>query len=94
VFEQRQVQQRIVDRGLAFITALMPGDDFAAADEGAGLLIATVIVAAIGNGHAFNNRWQFSACRLLVAEQNQSGRSLAAFCSERGMETPSGGKVH
>jgi transposase len=41
--------------------------------EGVGPLIATAIVAAISNGHAFENGRQFSAWLGLVPRQNSSG---------------------
>jgi transposase len=44
-----------------------------AAVEGVGPLIATAIVAAISNGHAFENGRQFSAWLGLVPRQNSSG---------------------
>ena len=44
-----------------------------AAVEGVGPLIATAVVAAISNGHAFENGRQFSAWLGLVPRQNSSG---------------------
>jgi transposase len=41
--------------------------------EGVGPLIATAIIAAICNGHAFENGRQFSAWLGLVPKQNSSG---------------------
>jgi transposase len=54
-----------------------------AAVEGVGPLIATAIVAAISNGHAFENGRQFSAW--LVPRQNSSGgKSRLLGISKRG----------
>jgi len=44
-----------------------------AAVEGVGPLIVTAIIAAISNGHAFENGRQFSAWLGLVPRQNSSG---------------------
>jgi transposase len=56
-----------------------------AAVEGVGPLIATAIVAAISNGHAFENGRQFSACLGLVPRQNSSGgKSRLLGISKRG----------
>lgn len=56
-----------------------------AAVEGVGPLIATAIVAAISNGHAFENGRQFSAWLGLVPKQNSSGgKSRLLGISKRG----------
>jgi transposase len=56
-----------------------------AAVEGVGPLIATAVVAAIGNGHAFENGRQFSAWLGLVPRQNSSGgKSRLLGISKRG----------
>jgi transposase len=56
-----------------------------AAVEGVGPLIATAIVAAISNGHAFENGRQFSAWLGLVPRQNSSGgKSRLLGISKRG----------
>lgn len=56
-----------------------------AAVEGVGPLIATLIVAAISNGHAFENGRQFSAWFGLVPRQNSSGgKSRLLGISKRG----------
>ncbi len=56
-----------------------------AAVEGVGPLIATAIVAAISNGHAFKNGRQFSAWLGLVPRQNSSGgKSRLLGISKRG----------
>jgi len=56
-----------------------------AAVEGVGPLIATAIVAAISNGHAFANGRQFSAWLGLVPRQNSSGgKSRLLGISKRG----------
>jgi transposase len=56
-----------------------------AAVEGVGPLIATAIVAAISNGHAFENGGQFSAWLGLVPRQNSSGgKSRLLGISKRG----------
>lgn len=53
--------------------------------EGVGPLIATAIVAAISNGHAFENGRQFSAWLGLVPRQNSSGgKSRLLGISKRG----------
>ncbi len=44
-----------------------------AAVEGVGPLIATAVVAAIGNGHTFDNGRQFSPWLGLVPRQNSGG---------------------
>jgi transposase len=56
-----------------------------AAVEGVGPLIATAVVAAISNGHAFTNGRQFSAWLGLVPRQNSSGgKSRLLGISKRG----------
>lgn len=56
-----------------------------AAVEGVGPLIATAVVAAISNGHAFANGRQFSAWLGLVPRQNSSGgKSRLLGISKRG----------
>jgi len=56
-----------------------------AAVEGVGPLIATAVVAAISNGHAFENGRQFSAWLGLVPRQNSSGgKSKLLGISKRG----------
>jgi transposase len=56
-----------------------------AAVEGVGPLIATAIVAAISNGHAFENGRQFSTWLGLVPRQNSSGgKSRLLGISKRG----------
>jgi transposase len=56
-----------------------------AAVEDVGPLIATAIVAAISNGHAFENGRQFSAWLGLVPRQNSSGgKSRLLGISKRG----------
>ena len=56
-----------------------------AAVEGVGPLIATAVVAAISNGHAFENGRQFSAWLGLVPRQNSSGgKSRLLGISKRG----------
>ena len=56
-----------------------------AAVEGVGPLIATAVVAAISNGHAFANGRQFSAWLGLVPGQNSSGgKSRLLGISKRG----------
>jgi transposase len=53
--------------------------------EGVGPLIATAVVAAISNGHAFENGRQFSAWLGLVPRQNSSGgKSRLLGISKRG----------
>ena len=60
-----------------------------AAVEGVGPLIATAIVAAISNGHAFENGRQFSAWLGLVPRQNSSGgKSRLLGISKRGDPIP------
>jgi len=56
-----------------------------AAVEGVGPLIATAVIAAISNGHAFTNGRQFSAWLGLVPRQNSSGgKSRLLGISKRG----------
>ncbi len=56
-----------------------------AAVEGVGPLIATAVVAAISNGHAFKNGRQFAAWLRLVPRQNSSGgKSRLLGISKRG----------
>ena len=56
-----------------------------AAVEGVGPLIATAVVGAISNGHAFENGRQFSAWLGLVPRQNSSGgKSRLLGISKRG----------
>jgi transposase len=56
-----------------------------AAIEGVGPLIATAVVAAVSNGHSFENGRQFSAWLGLVPRQNSSGgKSRLLGISKRG----------
>lgn len=73
--ELAQLDEKITDADgriqLAFQNT--PDCQRIAAVEGVGPLIATAIVAAISNGHAFENGRQFSAWLGLVPRQNSSG---------------------
>ena len=73
--ELAQLDEKIVDAAYQIQLAFQnsPACRRIAAVEGVGPLIATAIVAAISNGHAFENGIQFSAWLGLVPRQNSSG---------------------
>jgi len=85
--ELAQLDEKIVDADNRLKVAFQqnPSCRRIAAVEGVGPLIATAIVAAISNGHAFENGRQFSAWLGLVPRQNSSGgKSRLLGISKRG----------
>jgi len=85
--ELAQLDEKIGDADARIQTAFQSTPDCRriAAVEGVGPLIATAIVAAISNGHAFENGRQFSAWLGLVPRQNSSGgKSRLLGISKRG----------
>lgn len=70
-----QLDEKIADADSRIQIAFQSNADCRriAAVEGVGPLIATAVVAAISNGHAFDNARQFSAWLGLVPRQNSSG---------------------
>ena len=82
-----QLDEKIcdADRRVQFAFQNSPDCRRIAAVEGVGPLIATAVVAAISNGHAFENGRQFSAWLGLVPRQNSSGgKSRLLGISKRG----------
>ena len=85
--ELAQLDEKIaeVDNRIQIVFQNHPDCRRIAAVEGVGPLIATAIVAAISNGHAFENGRQFSAWLGLVPRQNSSGgKSRLLGISKRG----------
>lgn len=85
--ELAQLDQKITDADARIQIAFQNHPDCRriAAVEGVGPLIATAVVAAISNGHAFENGRQFSAWLGLVPRQNSSGgKSRLLGISKRG----------
>jgi transposase len=85
--ELAQLDERIADADNRIQIAFQKHPDCRriATVEGVGPLIATAIVAAISNGHAFENGRQFSAWLGLVPRQNSSGgKSRLLGISKRG----------
>jgi transposase len=85
--ELAQLDQKITDADARIQVAFRNHPDCRriAAVEGVGPLIATAVVAAISNGHAFENGRQFSAWLGLVPRQNSSGgKSRLLGISKRG----------
>ena len=85
--ELAQIDEKIADADDRIQIAFQSTPDCRriAAVEGVGPLIATAIVAAISNGHAFKNGRQFSAWLGLVPKQNSSsGKSRLQGISKRG----------
>jgi transposase len=70
-----QLDEKIADADSRIQIAFQSNPDCRriAAVEGVGPLIATAVVAAISNGHAYDNGRQFSAWLGLVPRQNSSG---------------------
>lgn len=73
--ELAQLDEKIADADHRIQIAFQENPDCRriAAVEGVGPLVATAIVAAISNGHAFESGRQFSAWVGLVPRQNSSG---------------------
>ena len=85
--ELAELDEKIADADYRIQLAFQSSPDCRriAAVEGVGPLIATAIVAAISNGHAFENGRQFSAWLGLVPRQNSSGgKSRLLGISKRG----------
>lgn len=85
--ELTQIDEKIVaaDNRIQFAFQNTPDCQRIAAVEGIGPLIATAIVAAISNGHAFENGRQFSAWLGLVPRQKSSGgKTKLGAISKRG----------
>jgi transposase len=85
--ELAQLDQKITDADARIQIAFRNHPDCRqiSAVEGVGPLIATAVVAAISNGHAFENGRQFSAWLGLVPRQNSSGgKSRLLGISKRG----------
>lgn len=85
--ELAQLDEKIAsaDRRIQIAFQRNPDCQRISAVEGVGPLIATAIVAAISNGHAFESGRQFSAWLGLVPRQNSSGgKSRLLGISKRG----------
>ncbi len=85
--ELAQLDEKVADADHRIQLAFQNNPDCQriAAVEGVGPLIATAVVAAISNGHAFENGRQFSAWLGLVPRQNSSGgKSKLLGISKRG----------